>query len=324
MIDDQTLLNDWHPVMLSKDLAEGQPHKTRLLGEDLVLWRANGQVMAWQDLCVHRGARLSRGMVRDKYLTCPYHGWVYDHQGHCTRIPAHPDQKPPTKARTKTYLTKEGYDFIWVSLGKPQNDIPPFPEVDDDGFRTLAIGPFGPIRASGPRVIENFLDIAHLPWVHAGSLGDPAFPEIEDYEVEKSVEGLTARNVGIYEPDPYGTGEGEFIVYTYHVYRPLTAYLAKHSGESIGFSLLFTVTPHEVISSSAWFGIALNNQFDLDDDEFIAFTTKIIEEDIPVVESQRPELLPLDLQAELHLRSDRTAIAYRKWLEELGLSFGTE
>jgi hypothetical protein len=33
--------------------------------------------------------------------------------------------------------------------------------------------------------------------------------------------------------------------------------------------------------------------------------------------------LPLDLQAELYLRSDRTAIAYRKRLRELGLTFGT-
>jgi hypothetical protein len=42
-----------------------------------------------------------------------------------------------------------------------------------------------------------------------------------------------------------------------------------------------------------------------------------------VIESQRPELLPLDLQAELHLRADRTSIAYRQWLGKLGLSFGT-
>jgi hypothetical protein len=40
------------------------------------------------------------------------------------------------------------------------------------------------------------------------------------------------------------------------------------------------------------------------------------------LQSQRPELLPLDLQAELHLRSDRTAIAYRRWLNQLGLTFG--
>jgi phenylpropionate dioxygenase-like ring-hydroxylating dioxygenase large terminal subunit len=49
----------------------------------------------------------------------------------------------------------------------------------------------------------------------------------------------------------------------------------------------------------------------------------IFEEDRLIVESQRPELLPLDLQAELHLRSDRMAIAYRTWLSQLGLSFGT-
>ena len=42
-------------------------------------------------------------------------------------------------------------------------------------------------------------------------------------------------------------------------------------------------------------------------------------QDVPIVESQRPELLPLDLQAELHLRSDRTAIAYRKWLRQVGI-----
>jgi len=45
-------------------------------------------------------------------------------------------------------------------------------------------------------------------------------------------------------------------------------------------------------------------------------------QDARIVESQRPEFLPLDLQAELHLLSDRTAIAYRKWLKELELTFG--
>ena len=49
----------------------------------------------------------------------------------------------------------------------------------------------------------------------------------------------------------------------------------------------------------------------------------IFDEDRAIVESQRPELLPLDLQAELHLRSDRIAIAYRSWLRQLGVRFGT-
>jgi phenylpropionate dioxygenase-like ring-hydroxylating dioxygenase large terminal subunit len=53
------------------------------------------------------------------------------------------------------------------------------------------------------------------------------------------------------------------------------------------------------------------------------FEDMIVLQDVPIVESQRPELLPLDLQAELHLHSDRTAIAYRNWLRQLGLTFGT-
>lgn len=61
----------------------------------------------------------------------------------------------------------------------------------------------------------------------------------------------------------------------------------------------------------------------LTDEEIRAFQNIITLQDIPIVESQRPELLPLDLQEELHLRSDRTAITYRKWLRQLGLTFGT-
>ena len=55
------------------------------------------------------------------------------------------------------------------------------------------------------------------------------------------------------------------------------------------------------------------------DDELSRFQDRVTEQDRVVVESQRPELLPLDLQAELHLRSDRMAIAYRKWLRKIGL-----
>jgi phenylpropionate dioxygenase-like ring-hydroxylating dioxygenase large terminal subunit len=59
------------------------------------------------------------------------------------------------------------------------------------------------------------------------------------------------------------------------------------------------------------------------DEQVREFADKITWQDVPIVEFQRPELLPLDLQTELHLRSDRTAIAYRKWLRQLKLTFGT-
>ena len=64
MIQDPVLVNDWHVVARSSDLPAGKVLRARLLGEEIVLWRSgSGSVMAWQDLCIHRGARLSLGWV---------------------------------------------------------------------------------------------------------------------------------------------------------------------------------------------------------------------------------------------------------------------
>ena len=67
----------------------------------------------------------------------------------------------------------------------------------------------------------------------------------------------------------------------------------------------------------------MNYGHDVPEVDLRSFQDKITSQDIPVVESQRPERLPLDLQAELHLRSDRIAVAYRRWLRSMGLTFGT-
>lgn len=69
--------------------------------------------------------------------------------------------------------------------------------------------------------------------------------------------------------------------------------------------------------------MSMNYGAETPEKEIIDFQDKVTGEDIPMVESQRPELLPLDLQDELHLRSDRTAIAYRKYLRRMGVTFGT-
>jgi phenylpropionate dioxygenase-like ring-hydroxylating dioxygenase large terminal subunit len=88
------------------------------------------------------------------------------------------------------------------------------------------------------------------------------------------------------------------------------------------FAMYFTVTPVSQLPSIAWTYVAKDYE-NIPDEETQRFEDMITLQDVPIVESQRPELLSLDLQAELHLRSDRTAIAYRKWLRELGLTFGT-
>jgi phenylpropionate dioxygenase-like ring-hydroxylating dioxygenase large terminal subunit len=321
VIDDPVLTNDWHPAVRLADLAPERPLAVRLLGEDVVLWRAGGSILAWQDLCVHRGTRLSLGRVCGETLECPYHGWTYGPDGRCVAIPAHPDQKPPTKAVVRTYRATTRYGFVWVSLGTPGTDVPPFPEWDEPAYRKMVCGPY-PVNASGPRIVENFLDVGHFPFVHENILGSRERPEIAEYEAEIGPDGVEARSVRLYQPDPYGTGVGAVVAYTYRVPRPLTAYLAKES-DGPRFSLLLMVTPHETVRSTAWMIMAMNYGHETPEQELVAWQDTIFAQDQPILESQRPELLPLDLQVELHLRSDRTALAYRAWLRQLGLTFGT-
>lgn len=321
MIDDPLLLNDWHVVAESAGVKSGEVRAARLLGQDLMIWRSNAGLCAWQDLCLHRGAKLSGGRVEHECLVCPYHGWNYNAAGQCVRIPAHPFMTPPVRARTTSYRITEKYGLIWVCLGAPKTDVPCFTEWDDASFRKVLAGPYL-FKAQGPRIVENFLDVGHFPFVHAGFLGDPSHTEVADYEVETNADGIVARDIGVWQPDPDGTGQSAEVKYTYRVLRPLTAYFEK-SYQDQRFSIFSVVTPVDDRESLAWLIMAINYAPETSDEELRNFQDIISRQDIPIVESQRPELLPLDLQAELHLRSDRTAIAYRKWLAKIGLKYGT-
>ena len=317
MLDDPVLVEDWHPVARVEDLTDGGPLAARVLGEDLVVWRSGEEFHAWRDLCVHRGTRLSLGRIVDGVrLECPYHGWTYSSDGCCVLMPAHPEQTPPAKARVATYQAKARHGVVWVTLGSGATDIPAFELMDDPGHNVLMSGPYH-VKASGPRVIENFLDVGHFPFVHEGILGDRSRPEIADYDAVVSADGVLATGVKVYQPDPYATGHGATVTYTYRVHRPLSASFIKHGEHSFG--MLLSVTPHDAVDSSAWMWMAMDYE---PTSEMVDFQDRIFAQDRPILESQRPELLPLDLQAELHLRSDRTAIAYRRWLRELGVRTG--
>ena len=317
----------------SYEVERGQMLSRRLMGLDLVLWRSSEGLHCWRDLCVHRGARLSLGIIRrggsisppqDRdCLVCPYHAWEYAPSGECVRIPAHPEITPPAKAHAETYAVRERYGVIWVTLGEPREEVPDFAFAEKKEFRTVLAGPYR-FRALGPRVIENLLDVAHLGFVHAGLLGDPGRGEVEDYEVTPgtAIRGPEAKEIRIWQPDPDGTGAAALVNYHYWVAGPLTAGFVKSHGEQ-RFAMLAQVAPVDADMCETRLVMSLNYGYGTADEEVVRFQDRVSEQDRVVVESQRPELLPLDLQAELHLRSDRMAIAYRKWLRAIGFTYGT-
>jgi phenylpropionate dioxygenase-like ring-hydroxylating dioxygenase large terminal subunit len=331
---DSVLRSQWFVVAQSSDVPPGKPTGRRLLGSDIVLWREAATIHAWQDLCIHRGAKLSLGTVRatpqGDCLVCPYHAWQYDASGRCVHIPAQPDRTPPLKARANVFHANERYGLIWVCPGDPVGPIPELPFAGDPGLRVFLCGPYT-FEAKGPRLIENFLDVGHLAIVHEGLLGDAAHAAVPEYEVEPGSPGRSndagpvARNIRIHQPDPDGTGQPAEVVYDYRVHTPLTASFVKSQATNQGVNQLFmayTITPVEEQTSLAWSIFAMNYGFEMPEESLRAFQNTVAMQDKAVVESQRPELLPLDLQEELHLRSDRMAIAYRTWLKTTGLRYG--
>jgi phenylpropionate dioxygenase-like ring-hydroxylating dioxygenase large terminal subunit len=254
-------------------------------------------------------------------LVCPYHAWEYDAGGQCVLIPSQPNVPPPLKARAETYVARERYGMVWVCLGEPAVDVPEFALAEEAGFRTVLAGPYR-FRAKGPRVIENLFDVAHLGYVHAGLLGDPGRLEIEEYEVSMGASGPEAKDIRIWQPDPDGTGKAALVSYRYWAVGPLTAGIVKVHGER-RFGILAQIAPVDADTVEMRMAISMDYGHEIPEEEIVAFQDRVTEQDRIVVESQRPEMLPLDLQAELHLRSDRMAIAYRKWLREIGLRYGT-
>jgi len=324
-LNDPLLLNEWFAVAWTSSLPENKLQPLRVLGQDLVLWRTSGTVHAWKDLCMHRGAKLSLGRIslseKGACVVCPYHGWEYNPAGECVRIPAHPEQPPPSRARAETFAAGEKHGLVWVCLGKPAGDIPAFPEADTPGFRLVSVGPYE-FHAQGPRVIENIMDMAHLPIAHAGLLGDPARAEIGEYTVTTTAEGIVARDIPIWQPDPEGTGRPTTVHYSLWAEHPFTIRSSKtHLNQN--YAILAAVTPVDAESSLLWFVLAMDYAHDIPEAELRHFQDLLAAQDIRIVNSQRPELLPLDLQSELHLRSDLLAIAYRRWLKQLGMQYGT-
>jgi phenylpropionate dioxygenase-like ring-hydroxylating dioxygenase large terminal subunit len=320
---DSVVRTAWHPVAVSRDLGPGEVRAVSLAGEDVVLWRGETGVHAWQDLCIHRGVKLSLGrVVEGCALRCAYHGWTYDGAGRCTHLPAHPSLSPPARARVQTFASEERGGLVWVSLDGAPEPPPMLGECADASFRAIPCGPF--VAPAGvPRLIENFLDVAHLPIVHEGSLGVGSQAEIEPYEVEWIDGRPVARDIRLFQPNPEGLGRAGHVAYEYGVLSPFAVYLRKRMPDGRCFALLFAAAPVSEIESVAYFTILVNYGDPAADAELAAFQDRIFAEDLPIVASQRPERLPLDLAEELHLPSDRMAIAYRQYIRRVGLTFGT-
>ncbi|GIH80829.1 aromatic ring-hydroxylating oxygenase subunit alpha [Planobispora longispora] len=316
------LKNFWYALEFG-DRVGPTPVKVTCLGQDFVLYRTgDGTAVCLSDLCVHRGGALSMGTVSGDRVVCPYHGWEYRPDGACVKIPANPPGRGvPKKARVDSYPTAERYGMVWAFLGDlPEDERPPIPHIPEHGdpaFREVHYEM--EIAANYERTFENVVDAAHTPFVHGTAFGNPDKPEIPDFEIKQDDWSAEA-DILLSPPPPGGLWSllarrrprPEYVTVTNGWYLPnvVKLHVRLPFGDLILYDFNIPLSQDRTLIKILGYRNFFTGRWA--DGNAVKRIEKILLQDKPVVESQRPELLPFDLPDELHMRSDALQVAYRR------------
>nr|WP_245205751.1 MULTISPECIES: aromatic ring-hydroxylating dioxygenase subunit alpha [unclassified Rhizobium] len=221
---------------------------------------------------------------------------------------------------------REKYGCVWTTLGQPNKEVFDIAEAFESDRRFVPCG-WVKMRASGLRVVENFLDMAHFPFVHTDILGSEPHTEVPGYlsEIRRDVDEVWATNCTFFQPRIAAIeSEGAFVQLTYRVPTPFVVMLyrvcptAPDRLDAIALFIhpieedLCRAQPVMYLVDSSSTQTALLN-----------FEQVIFLQDRIIVENQRPLLLPLEPRQEIPTRADSSSVAYRRWLKEKGVRFGT-
>lgn len=166
----------WQPVALSEELDGQRPVvAVNVLGESLVLFRdETGRPGLIERACPHRGADLSYGRLEDGGIRCPFHGWLFDVNGHCLEQPAEPsDSIYFSRIRHTAYPCYERNGMVFAYLGGQQP--PPLPGLDCLAAPHAYSFSFkGHLECNWLQALEVGIDPAHASFLHRYSeAGDP-------------------------------------------------------------------------------------------------------------------------------------------------------
>lgn len=316
----------WYPVIPIAQLSKDKPASFQLLNQKIALWLGtDGKPAAVADYCCHRSAQISKGIVIDGCIRCPYHGWTYNSQGTCVNVPQmEREQQLPKTYKVPSYLCVEKYGYVWVCLDRePLQPIPEIPAVSDPNFRTIHEF-YETWKVGGLRVIENSFDSAHGNFVHASSWGDrsnPVPPPIDEtvetdtgfvmkHWVEVLNPDLQKKNLGIAEEKTIRTNERTW-------YMPFARTLKIQYPNGL-IHLIFTAyTPiDDRTTQLIQFCLRNDTEAEAKAADIIAFDRQVTQEDREVLETTDFDA-PLSLTEEQHMASDKPGIIMRHRLAAL-------
>lgn len=167
--------NQWYAIAPEKMVSPGKMFGLKRLGKELLIFRTtDGKWGCLEDLCSHRGVKLSAGKLKeDGCVECPFHGLRFSVSGDCTLIPANgKDKLVDERYHVRSYAIQAKHGIIYVFNGDKKlasSEVPFFPDFLDESFVYSEIADTWDTHYS--RAIENQLDVVHLPFVHHNTIG---------------------------------------------------------------------------------------------------------------------------------------------------------
>ncbi len=300
------LRHTWQPVANARDLPPGGVIGYTLLETELVVARfANGDLLAADVACPHKGARLSAGCIHDGALRCPYHGWTFGADGACHSIPSllEPNPEKLALSHLRTYAVQQRYGMIWVKLDPgplADGSVPALPEVQEfeDASWTFCVGAPMRFAAGWRREVENYLDMTHFAFAHRTTLGRCADARLPAMDIRPTPDGGYQMDAPF--PALQTSHELPGKLQSAH-HRRQRGYLPNFTTIRQSFPdgdervLVHVPSPNTRESCTCFWAIAISPGFRGPPPEAqIEFATRVLDEDRQMCEMQLPREVPIN------------------------------
>lgn len=322
-----SLAKGWLPLCRISDLTSS-PKSFKVLGRNWVAYVGTDNApRVFEDVCPHRRAPLSLGTCDDAAsLRCPYHGWLFDESGQCIEIPALGDDAtiPPRAKLTGPAAVSTSHGMVLIAIEDPVAPMATIAASTDDSFMVGDL-PVLRTRGSAALLADNFLDMAHFPFVHAGTFGAGEEKVVPQYTVERtdySFEAVYEHLFSNREDPAVATGERPLLQtrrLTYRYSAPFHLELAIDFVDAGGTNVIgFFLCPEDEetvrIYSTLWRNDLNGSEAAMQ--EAIDFEIAVIDEDLQLQSRFETLSMPVDVTAEVHTRADRTTIELRRILSD--------
>lgn len=290
------LLNSWIPVAFSADVRT-IPIKLEVVSKLLLIWRnENNTLSVVSDRCIHKGASLSRGTIRNNRVECPYHGWQYDGNGFCYTNQSRANEDSAMLLVPCRYFAMEYQEIIWIT----RNYLAPFP-ISKELSQNIHIcyKMQDSVQCNAYDLIENSLDLHHFPFVHAntfspgncvGSGAQTAFYKYTDYGFECSY-SVPIQPGGLFAKHVFEAPCECKVVMKY--FAPLTQVFYVEYSNGISYSSLTCALPvNENSSSILQLGFNNGTGTPIDDTDFFRADWAIWLEDKAILETIQRDTEP--------------------------------